>query len=109
VALNSAFCELVSYSEYEFRNAYWPPVIDADNRDRLRRAGERLVAGEIEEAEVDTFYMSGNGNLVRILGTLRAERADDGSTAYLVLDAAPRSEVSGWMPPGQAVPSSFAR
>lgn len=108
VALNAAFCELVSYTEYEFRNAYWPPVVDASNRDRLRRAGELLVAGEIDEAEVDTFYMNGNGTLVRILGTLRAERDESGSTSYLVLDAAPRSEVSGWMPPGQPVPSSLA-
>jgi hypothetical protein len=52
--------------------------------------------------------MNGNGNLVRILGTLKAERDESGSTSYLVLDAAPRSEVSGWAPPGQTVPSSLA-
>jgi hypothetical protein len=98
----------VSYTEYEFRNAYWPPVVDAANRDRLRRAGELLVAGEIESADVDTFYMNGNGTLVRILGTLTAVRDESGSTSYLVLDAAPRSEVSGWVPPGQTVPNSLA-
>lgn len=106
IALNAAFCELVSYSEFEFRNAYWPPVIDAANRERLRRTGELLVAGEIDDAEVDTFYMNGNGTLVRIIGTLRAERDESGSTLHLVLDAAPRSEVLGWVPPGQTVTSS---
>jgi PAS fold len=108
IALNAAFCDLVSYSEFDFRNAYWPPVIDSANRDRLRRAGDLLVAGEIDSAEVDTFYMSGNGTLVRVLGTLRAERDGDGTTSHLVLDAAPRSDVKGWVPPGQAVPSSLA-
>jgi hypothetical protein len=42
---------------------------------------------------VDTVYMSGTGDLVRVLGTMRVERDETGSARRLVLDAEPLSAV----------------
>jgi PAS domain S-box-containing protein len=93
-ALNDGFCRLVGYSESEFSGAYWPPVIDADNRNDLRRATARLIAGELSGWDVDTIYMAGNGTLVRVVGTLRVARSESGSAQHLVLDAQPLSAVA---------------
>jgi PAS domain S-box-containing protein len=92
-SLNSGFCELVGYSEAEFGTAYWPPVVDAEHRDELRRATARLIAGELAASDVDTYYMAGNGTLVPVVGTLRVERDDTGSARHLVLDAQPLAAV----------------
>jgi PAS domain-containing protein len=94
-AINAEFCKLVSYPETDFLNAYWPPVVDVDHRESLRRLTRRMMAGELESAEVDTLYMSGNGELVRVVGTISAERDDSGHVVRLVLDASPRATVSG--------------
>jgi PAS domain S-box-containing protein len=88
-ALNDGFCELVGYSESEFRRASWPPVIDVHQREKLRRLTARVVSGSVADAEIDTFYMTGNGTLVQVLGTLRLERDSHGAAAHLVLDARP--------------------
>ena len=94
IALNDGFCELVGYSEEEFSSAYWPPVVDAENRSELRRATARLIAGELAHSAVDTVYMAGNGTLVPVVGTLRLERDESGAATHLVLDAQPRAAVS---------------
>jgi hypothetical protein len=68
-------------------------VIDSQHRSELRRATARLIAGDLTSAEVDTVYMSGTGDLVRVLGTMRVERDETGSARRLVLDAEPLSAV----------------
>jgi PAS domain S-box-containing protein len=93
-ALNDSFCRLVGYSEAEFSGAHWPPVIDSRQRATLRRATARLIAGDLPAAGVDTVYMSGTGDLVRVVGTLRLERDEAGSPRRLVLDAEPLSVVT---------------
>jgi len=92
-ALNDGFCRLVGYSEAQFSGVHWPPVIDSQHRSELRRATARLIAGDLTSAEVDTVYMSGTGDLVRVLGTMRVERDETGSARRLVLDAEPLSAV----------------
>jgi PAS domain S-box-containing protein len=92
-ALNDGFCRLVGYSEAQFSGVHWPPVIDSEHRSELRRATARLIAGDLASAEVDTVYMSGTGDLVRVLGTMRVERDETGSARRLVLDAEPLSAV----------------
>jgi PAS domain S-box-containing protein len=94
IALNDGFCDLVGYSEEEFSDAYWPPVVDAEHRSELRRATARLIAGELAHSAVDTVYMAGNGTLVPVVGTLRLERDASGAATHLVLDAQPRAVVS---------------
>jgi PAS domain S-box-containing protein len=94
VALNEGFCELVGYSEDEFGHAYWPPVVDAEHRDELRRATARVIAGEVPSWHVDTVYMAGSGALVRVVGSLRLERDESGSATHLVLDAEPLSAIA---------------
>jgi PAS domain S-box-containing protein len=94
VALNEGFCELVGYTEADFGNAYWPPVVDADHRDELRRATARIIAGEIASCHVDTFYMAHSGALVPVIGSLRLERDESGSATHLVLDAEPLSVIA---------------
>ena len=84
----------MGYSESEFSTAHWPPVIDADHRDELRRATARLIAGELPGCEVDTIYMAGNGTIVRVVGSLRLERSESGSAQRLVLDARPLSAIA---------------
>jgi len=84
-AINDGFSMLVGYTESEFSVAYWPPVVDADNRDDLRRLTARIVSGELDSAHVDTVYMSARGTLVPVVGTLRLD--PDGG--QLVLDAEP--------------------
>src|SRR5258708_3262368 len=92
--INDGFSQLVGSSEWEFSTAYWPPVIDADHRDDLRRATARLIAGEVSGWDVDTIYMAGNGTLVRVVGTLRVARSDTGSAQHLALDAQPLAAVA---------------
>lgn len=92
-ALNDGFCRLVGYSEAQFSGVNWPPVIDSEHRSELRRATARLIAGDLTSAEVDTVYMSGTGDLVRVVGTMRLERDETGSALRLVLDAEPLSAV----------------
>jgi hypothetical protein len=84
----------VGYSEAEFGNAYWPPVVDAEHRDELRRATARIIAGEIGSCDVDTFYMAGSGALVQVIGSLRLERDESGSATHLVLDAEPLTAIA---------------
>jgi len=60
-------------------------VVDADNRDDLRRLTARIVSGELDSANVDTVYMSARGTLVPVVGTLRL----DPDAGQLVLDAEP--------------------
>lgn len=86
-ALNEGFTRLVGYTESEFSVAYWPPVVDSDGRDELRRLTARIVSGELDSANVDTVYMSAKGTLVPVVGTLRL----DPDARRLVLDAEPLS------------------
>ena len=94
MALNEDFSELVGYSEAEFSTAYWPPVVDADHRNELRRATARVIAGEVASWDVDTVYMAGSGSLVPVVGTIRLARDSSGAATHLVLDAEPLSAVS---------------
>ncbi len=94
IALNNRFSELVGYSESEFGDAYWPPVVDAENRSELRRATARVIAGELPSYEVDTLYMAANGTLIRIVGSLRLDRDESGAATHLVLDAEPLSALT---------------
>ena len=86
--LNPAFCDLVGYTESEFRRARWPSPADRDNLVEHRRLQAALAAGEVEHARIDTVYLHGQGLIVPVSGTLDLVR-EDGRPSYLVLRVEP--------------------
>jgi PAS domain S-box-containing protein len=80
--LNDRFCELVGYSESEFRRAMWPSVSDRENLERHRRLMRRMREGELESAEVDTAYLHEQGLLVGMKGLFELQRDEAGEPAF---------------------------
>ena len=72
--LNPAFTELVGYGEQEFQAASWPPVADRANLAKHRDQLQRMLAGEIESASIDTAYVHAQGLLVPVVGQLSLVR-----------------------------------
>lgn len=64
--LDDAFCSLLGYRENDLRQAGWPSIIDSDNAREHRELARALRAGELAEAEVQTFYMHACGLLVGV-------------------------------------------
>ena len=97
VELNRHFCELVGYTEEEFRTAIWPSSLsDEVTRREHRELRDRLATGEIEESPVETCYLHKEGLLVPVSGTVSLVRGEDGSPDHLLLDgAADRAALSG--------------
>jgi PAS domain S-box-containing protein len=76
-ALNPAFCDLVGYTEAEFRRASWPSMADRENLVANRRLHTDLAAGKLDRARVETLYLHGQGLLVPVHGTIELVREDD--------------------------------
>jgi PAS domain S-box-containing protein len=90
--LNPAFSELVGYPEQEFKAASWPPVADRSNLAKHREQLQRMLAGEIESARVDTGYVHAQGLLVPVVGRISLMReAGQPSHFLLEVDAAQAS------------------
>ena len=83
--INPAFSELVGYAEQEFQAASWPPVADRANLSKHREQLQRMLAGEIESARVDTGYVHAQGLLVPVVGQLSLVR-EDGQPCYFLLE-----------------------
>jgi PAS domain S-box-containing protein len=82
--LNQAFTDLVGYSEEDFRSASWPPVMDRANLPKHREQMKRLLAGEIDSAEVNTGYVHAQGLLVPVIGTISLLSADGRPDRFLL-------------------------
>ena len=88
--LNPAFTKLVGYKEHEFMKAAWPSPHDrSDYKDQLEQL-RRLGSGELDEVEVASTYMHGQGLMVPVVGTLTLATGDDGAPSHLVLEAEDR-------------------
>jgi PAS domain S-box-containing protein len=83
--LNPAFSDLVGYSESEFQQAIWPPVMDRANLDKHREQMKDLLAGKIDSAEIKTGYVHAQGLLVPVVGTLTLVR-ENGEPAHFLLE-----------------------
>ena len=83
--LNQAFRDLVGYSESEFQQAVWPPVMDRANLDKHREQMKDMLAGKIESADVKTGYVHAQGLLVPVVGTLTLVR-ENGEPSHFLLE-----------------------
>jgi PAS domain S-box-containing protein len=72
--LNPAFSDLVGYTEAEFQQAVWPPVMDRANLDKHRQQLKDMLEGSAESFEINTGYVHAQGLLVPIVGTLALVR-----------------------------------
>ncbi len=72
--LNPAFTDLVGYSETEFKQAVWPPVMDRANLTKHREQMKHLLEGKTETAEVKTGYVHAQGLLVPLEGHITLVR-----------------------------------
>ena len=91
--LNPAFSELVGYPEQEFKAASWPPVADRSNLAQHREQLQRMLAGEIESARVDTAYVHAQGLLVPVVGRLSLMRESGRPSHFLLEVDAPQPSV----------------
>jgi PAS domain S-box-containing protein len=73
-ALNPAFSDLLGYTEAEFQQAVWPPVMDRANLDKHRQQLKDMLEGRAESVEINTGYVHAQGLLVPIVGTLSLVR-----------------------------------
>ena len=87
--LNPAFTDLVGYSEPDFAQAVWPPVMDRANLQTHRDQMKAMLAGTIESAEVKTGYVHAQGLLVPVVGSLTLVR-ENGEPSHFLLEAAGR-------------------
>jgi PAS domain S-box-containing protein len=85
--LNEAFTDLVGYSEGEFQQAVWPPVMDRANLDKHREQMKGMLAGDIESADIKTGYVHAQGLLVPVVGTIRLVR-ENGEPSHFLLETA---------------------
>jgi PAS domain S-box-containing protein len=83
--LNQAFSDLVGYSESEFHQAVWPPVMDRANLDKHREQMKDMLAGKIESADIKTGYVHAQGLLVPVVGTLTLVR-ENGEPSHFLLE-----------------------
>jgi PAS domain S-box-containing protein len=83
--LNQAFTDLVGYSESEFHQAVWPPVMDRANLDKHREQMKDMLAGKIESADIKTGYVHAQGLLVPVVGTLTLVR-ENGEPSHFLLE-----------------------
>ena len=87
--LNPVFCDLVGYTEEEFRSAIWPSSLSDDaTRKEHRELRGRLATGEIEQSPIETCYLHKEGLLVPVSGTVSLVRAEDGTPDHLLLSGA---------------------
>ena len=87
--LNPAFTDLVGYSEAEFAQAVWPPVMDRANLQTHRDQMKAMLAGTIESAAVKTGYVHAQGLLVPVVGSITLVR-EDGEPSHFLLEATGR-------------------
>ena len=83
--LNQAFADLVGYSESEFHQAVWPPVMDRANLDKHRQQMKDMLAGTIESADIKTGYVHAQGLLVPVVGTLTLVH-ENGEPSHFLLE-----------------------
>ena len=83
--LNQAFSDLVGYTEPEFQQAVWPPVMDRANLDKHRQQMKDLLEGRAESAEINTGYVHAQGLLVPIVGKLSLVR-EGGEPDHFLLE-----------------------
>ena len=87
--LNPAFTKLVGYQEHEFGKATWPSVLDRKVYKSQMAEFQQLASGEIENAEVQSTYMHGQGLMVPVVGEIRLVRDAAGKPDHLLLVADP--------------------
>lgn len=84
-ALNPAFSDLLGYTEAEFQQAVWPPVMDRANLDKHRQQMKDMLEGKVESAEINTGYVHAQGLLVPIVGKLSLVR-EGGEPDHFLLE-----------------------
>ena len=83
--LNEGFTDLLGYTEAEFQQAVWPPVMDRANLDKHRQQMKDMLGGKIESVDVKTGYVHAQGLLVPMVGTLTLVR-ENGEPSHFLLE-----------------------
>jgi PAS domain S-box-containing protein len=83
--LNQGFTDLLGYTEAEFQQAVWPPVMDRGNLDKHRQQMKDMLAGKVESVDVKTGYVHAQGLLVPVVGTLKLVR-ENGEPSHFLLE-----------------------
>ncbi len=78
----------MGYSEAEFKQAVWPPVMDRANLPKHREQMKQLLEGKAESARFDTGYVHAQGLLVPLSGTISLVRKQ-GQPAHFLLAVGP--------------------
>ena len=74
----------MGYSEVEFQQAVWPPVMDRANLDKHRQQLKEMLEGSQESFEINTGYVHAQGLLVPIVGKLSLVREGDEPNHFLL-------------------------
>jgi PAS domain S-box-containing protein len=87
--LNQSFTDLLGYTEAEFQQAVWPPVMDRANLDKHRQQMKDMLAGNTDSVDVKTGYVHAQGLLVPVVGTLTLVRENGEPSHFLLETSAP--------------------
>jgi len=87
--LNQSFTDLLGYTEAEFQQAVWPPVMDRANLDKHRQQMKDMLAGTVESVDVKTGYVHAQGLLVPVVGKLTLVRENGEPSHFLLETSAP--------------------
>jgi PAS domain S-box-containing protein len=88
--LNPAFSKLVGYQEHEFHKAMWPSAHDRSSLKESQLQLRELATGELDQIEIQSTYLHGQGLMILVAGTLRLMRDSAGDPSHLLLEAEER-------------------
>jgi PAS domain S-box-containing protein len=87
LCVNPRFCELFGLSREELMAGTWQDLIHSEERDAARALVRRLLAGECDEAAIDTRYVRKDSVPVWVHLSVSLVRTADGAPDYFTLTA----------------------
>jgi len=82
--VNPALCDILGYSRDELTRKTWPELTHPDDLAPDLAQFNRILAGEIDEYEMDKRFIRKDGSLVYAFIAVRGVRLADGSVDYFV-------------------------
>ena len=82
--VNPALCEMLGYTEDEFREMRVETIVHPDDLDRCLDKTRRLVAGEFRTCEIEKRLFRADGDVLWTLATMSVVRAAGGEPQYFI-------------------------